>query len=270
MVGGETIANLPVGYRPSDQLIFQTSTSPNAASRVDVKTNGDVVAWGDPNWLSLDGVNFLASDTPYTYTTLGMLNGWVAYGAPFSPAAYTMDASGRVHTKGLVKNGTTTSGTPIANLPVGYRAAEYNHIGNDNNNVFGYISLDNAGNMIVKSGYNGYLSLQTITYPAGYTGWMGLTFQNSWVAYGGGCTTPQYTKSADGLVSLHGLVANGTIGATIATLPVGYRPAARVLIHAVSTGLYGRLDIDTSGNIIAVSGTNNWYSLDGVTFFAGS
>lgn len=269
MSGGEIIATLPVGYRPAEQLIFQTSTSPNAASRVDVYTNGNIAAWGDPNWLSLEGINFLASDTPYAFTNLGMLNGWVAYGAPFSPAAYAVDASGRTHVKGLVKNGTTTSGTPIATLPAGTRPAEYYHLGNDNNNVFGFTSLDSSGNIIVKSGLNGYLSLQSMTYPASYTGWVSLTLQNGWLYYGSPFTTPQYTKSADGLVSLKGLINTGTVGATVATLPVGYRPTGRVLYGNVSYGLYSRVDIDSSGNIIAVAGNNGWFSLDNISFFAG-
>lgn len=270
IVSGEVIGNLPVGYRPSETLIFQTSTSPNAPSRVDVKANGDVAVLGaDPNWLSLESINFLASDAPATFTNLPYYNGWTTYGSPFGPAAYTKDADGRVHTKGLIRSGTATDATIIAMLPAGYQAGEYNHIAEHNTGAAGFIGLDIDGSIRAKGGGNGYLSLQTIFYPSGYTGWISLTMQNGWSWYAPGYTSPQYTKASDGLVTLKGLIKLGTVGATVATLPAGYRPATRVLYHTVSTGAYARIDIDGSGNIITVSGSNNWYSLDNITFFAG-
>lgn len=52
-----------------------------------------------------------------------LLNSWVNFGAPWLPAGYWKDAGGTVHLEGLVKNGTTTTGTPIFALPAGYRPA---------------------------------------------------------------------------------------------------------------------------------------------------
>ena len=271
MVGGEVLANLPIGYSPSERLIFQTSTNPNAASRVDVVPlpdgTSDIVAWGDAVWLSLDGINFLASDAPYNFTTLTTLNGWSFYGSPFSPPAYAIDASGRVHTKGLVAGGNAADGIPIVKLPAAAIPLGYNHIPADACNVSGLIGIDYLGNINAKGGCNSYLSLQTMFYPSSYTGWSGLVLQNSWISYGVDYSAPQYTKSSDGMVSLHGLIKSGT-GATIANLPIGYRPAGRVLYSAVANGVYSRVDIDTDGNIYQISGTNNWLSLDGINFYA--
>lgn len=269
IVSGEIIGTLPVGYRPSEQLIFQTSTNPNAASRVDVCTDGTVrVLSGDPGWLSLDGIKFLSSDAPVVFTNLTPQNNWVPYGSPFSAPAYAIDADGRVHVKGLVKNGVVTDGTPIVTLPVGYQPLEYNHIAVDNTGASGFIGVDTNKNIVAKGGANGYLSLQSIFYTSSYTDWHGMTLQNGWVYYGSSLTTPAYTKATDGLVSLKGLIKTGTVGTTITTLPAGYRPAQRILYHSVSSGVYYRLDINSNGDVICVSGNNGWMSLDGVVFYA--
>jgi len=58
----------------------------------------------------------LAPETPITPT---LVNGWVAYDAPYLAPGYYKDATGRVHLQGTVKNG--TGGTTIFTLPVGYR-----------------------------------------------------------------------------------------------------------------------------------------------------
>jgi hypothetical protein len=48
-------------------------------------------------------------------------NSWVNFGVPHSPAGYRKDKYGRVHLRGLIKNGTTTNGTTVLTLPVGFR-----------------------------------------------------------------------------------------------------------------------------------------------------
>jgi hypothetical protein len=44
---------------------------------------------------------------------------WTHYGSPYADAAYYKDTLGRVHLRGLVRNG--VSGTTIFNLPAGFR-----------------------------------------------------------------------------------------------------------------------------------------------------
>jgi hypothetical protein len=48
-------------------------------------------------------------------------NGWLNYGNPHSVAGFRKDDNGVVHVRGLIKTGTTTSGTTIATLPDGFR-----------------------------------------------------------------------------------------------------------------------------------------------------
>ena len=59
--------------------------------------------------------------TPEAWIVPTLANGWVNYGTPYDTAGYRKDPLGRVHLKGLVKNGTAQ--TTIFTLPVGYRPA---------------------------------------------------------------------------------------------------------------------------------------------------
>ena len=51
---------LPTGYRPADELVFTTLTSPNALMRLDVLANGDVVLkmTASATWLVLGPISF--------------------------------------------------------------------------------------------------------------------------------------------------------------------------------------------------------------------
>jgi hypothetical protein len=56
---GKPIFTLPRGYRPPARGLFAASTNPNVYSRVNVETNGTVVATtGSIEWISLDGIAF--------------------------------------------------------------------------------------------------------------------------------------------------------------------------------------------------------------------
>jgi hypothetical protein len=94
------------------------------------------------------------------------------------------------------------------------------------------------------------------------------SFSNSWVNYGSGYDTAGYYKDAYGYVHLKGLLKNGTITLTMFTLPAGYRPAYRYLFATLSNDALGRCDIDTSGNVIAVTGNTAWISINGLVFLA--
>ena len=106
--------------------------------------------------------------------------------------------------------------------------------------------------------------------------WTVPTLVNSWRHWGGGTTDLGqlvYYKDARGYVHFRGGVDNsaGSTGNTITTLPVGFRPDKR-LIFLVSAGSgLGRIDVDTSGNVVHQNGpgtTGNYYSLSGIHFRA--
>ena len=56
-----------------------------------------------------------------TFTAPTLLNSWVNFDGGFAPAGYIKHANGLVEVRGLIKDGTTTLGDVLFNLPVGFR-----------------------------------------------------------------------------------------------------------------------------------------------------
>lgn len=123
-------------------------------------------------------------------------------------------------------------------------------------------------------GYNLHIPLFT-------RGWLEPTFENSWVNYSatatGGNTggTAEYApagyfKDPLGFVHLQGLVKNGTAGATIFTLPEGYRPAKSMIFKVVSNGGAANLWIHPDGSVDHASNSSHvgFFSLEGIYFLA--
>jgi hypothetical protein len=272
ITSGETIGVLPLGYRPSEQLLFQTSTNSNVASRIDVTTDGRiVVTLGDPGWLALDGINFIPSSAPYTFTNLTTpTNGWAYYGTPYALPAYTTDTSGRIHLKGLLGGGTSAS-LPFINLPPAIKPGQDMYLPAESGNAFGDMAISSVNSWIVPPHFSSsWISMQAMYYPASYAGWSNLTLQGGWSFYGGVYTTPQYTKSTDGMIVVKGFIKGGTItaGTVVATLPVGYRPLQTIMISDVAWDYYARWDIQPNGNIVAqYIGNNGWASMNAITFY---
>jgi hypothetical protein len=110
-------------------------------------------------------------------------------------------------------------------------------------------------------------------YPTAYASWTAMTLGAGWVSYDGGTTftTPAYTKGADNIVRLKGLIKGGTTtnGIVIYTLPTGYRPSQRTLLAAdCNPSVWCRVDVLTNGNIELYLSNSGWTSLDNVTFLA--
>jgi hypothetical protein len=102
------------------------------------------------------------------------------------------------------------------------------------------------------------------------------SFSNSWVNYGGSYNTAGYCKDAFGFVHLRGLIKDGTLGSAAFNLPTGYRPVKYEYPstngHDGSTRQLATAWISTNGDVTpqaSVSGVNAWFSLDGITFYAG-
>ena len=270
---GQIIATLPVGYRPSGALIFPASTAPTSYARLDVDASGNIIyrAGGSASWLSLDNIRFVPDTGRYIRTSITNLqNGWTNFGSPFATVSYVVDNSERVDVQGLMNIGTVANGTAIFNMPSNLAPSLYMHIPAAGGGFGAFGISDTLPGIVAKGSGSSWLSLQTMYYPAGYNTWTNLTLQNGWVSYGAAFASPQYTKAADGLVTIKGLVSSGTMtaGTVIATLPVGYRPSNRLLITGVSVNAYCRIDIDNTGNIVFESGSNTWLSLDNITFYA--
>ena len=105
--------------------------------------------------------------------------------------------------------------------------------------------------------------------------WTDVTFQNSWVNYGGSYAPTGFFKDSNGVVHLRGLTMNGTVNACIFTLPAGYRPGYRAIFNQryyltnIGEGAI-RVDIQNTGCVSSVGATSAiaWLSLEGITFLA--
>lgn len=273
----EVIAMLPEGFRPSHRIQFSAMTSGNLMAAVDITSTGGIRYRSGSNvWMSLEGISFIPEGGRYTPTNIATFsNSWVNYGSDLAPASYVVDSIGRVHLQGVVKSGTMTNGSQVFNLPNNLLPSLYMHVPTlAEANGFSMYGLEHrvgvvATGVVAKGvGTNGYYSIQGMFYPGALSGWNNLSLQNGWVWYGTIYSTPQYTKGADGLVKLKGLIGSGTItaGTVIATLPVGYRPSSYMVYKVVSANILGRVDINPNGNVIFQNGSSTWLSLDNIQF----
>jgi hypothetical protein len=102
--------------------------------------------------------------------------------------------------------------------------------------------------------------------------WTGVTFQNSYANVGAPFANAGYAKDAHGFIHLRGVVAGGTPGAVIFTLPAGYRPAHLIRIIAPIDDIPGNPDmlrINTDGTVQCESGGDSGVTLDNIHFWVG-
>jgi hypothetical protein len=275
MTTNEVIFTLPVGYRPTHRLVFITSSYTGGVSgtaRIDVAANGEVrFVSGNNTWISLDGIRFLSSSAGASWTSTALQNLWTDFGSDLSPHQTTVDNQGRVHIQGTVKPGTTTAGTTIFALPAAQsKSTQITFLPASAGNGLSYTEVD--GNTDARTNPGTHLSIQAMFYPNSFAGWTNLTLLNSWTWINiANNATASYTKSADGIVTLKGLIKKATNddGTTIAQLPAGYRPKERLLTSCVAFGAYCRVDIMPNGDIVDTqSASNGWLSLDNISFMA--
>jgi len=276
VTSGTVLCTLPVGYRPTDVLVFLTGTSGSpegAPARIDVYPNGNVtVNYGtNTGWIDLDMIRFVASTAPYTWTDLALTNSWVNYGGQYANMRSTIDGSGRVQVQGLLKSGTATpSGTPAATLPVGQRPSNSYILPSASTTAFNSYQASTTAISTRGIAGNGYWSIQGSFFPSAYSNWTALTLKNSWVVYSATFTPPSYTKTADNVVTVRGLIKSGTVtaGTVLATLPPGYRPAERQIYTGNALDAYSRIDVLPTGDIQLRAGSASFTSLDSITFIA--
>ena len=98
------------------------------------------------------------------------------------------------------------------------------------------------------------------------TPWIAPTFQNSWTNYGTGFNLAGYRKIGD-IVYLRGLVKGGASGATIFTLPAGFRPAYTHIVPCRASDAMGETRMHAGGEVQPQTGlVSTWWCLDGSTF----
>lgn len=98
--------------------------------------------------------------------------------------------------------------------------------------------------------------------------WQTPALLNGWVNYGTPFGNAAYCVNTLGIVRLRGLVKSGTVGGTtpVFVLPTGFIPPNQMIFPVSTNNTIGRLDIDASGNVMVMAGSNVYVSLDGIAF----
>ena len=96
------------------------------------------------------------------------------------------------------------------------------------------ITGDVSGVILNGHGTDAYFYLATT-----YGTWQTVSFEHSWVNYGGSYGNAAYMKDAFGVVHLRGMIKSGTVGSSAFTLPAGCRPPAQVLAVTISNSAIG-------------------------------
>lgn len=141
--------------------------SPDTAAQVLAKL---ATVDGSGSGLDADTLDGLGADVWHTVGGAGepaFQNGWVNFGGTQPVVEFTKDATGVVHVRGAVKNGTVNpdpTGT-VFTLPVGYRPnTEYQYIAamtTNGSNVMtpGWVAVDDSGGVRVGVGNNAFVAL---------------------------------------------------------------------------------------------------------------
>jgi hypothetical protein len=278
ITAGSIIGTLPIGFRPTKDQWFQSMQAGNLGRNLKVKQNGEIVTGpnsGDSSYVSLSDIWFHADNTQ-TYTALtSPLNGWnLTSDSTLQVPGYFLDTDGIAFVRGAMGTiGTTTNTTLLFSMPSGLNSIQARHMMSANstaNASFSYIDQT-----------NGYLYGQIAgTTPTNFH-WRAIydvasggplftpgSYTNSWQRYSSLFPDAAFYKRADGLVVLKGFISTGALGTSAFTLPKGYRPAQNLIMSRIANSGAGRLDIGADGTVTPVTGSNVWFSLEGVTFVA--
>lgn len=98
-------------------------------------------------------------------------NSWVAFDAGgtgnYGGLQYSKDPAGVVHLKGLMKSGTATAGTVIANLPAGFRPNNLLYFSTVANDLMAAVRITNAGDVVCSPGVSAvWTSFANISFRA--------------------------------------------------------------------------------------------------------
>lgn len=134
----------------------------------------------------------------------------------------------------------------------------------------GYLRSQNSGWRVNGdgSGWVGPWAWEADGTDANDSGWVTVTYEHGWVEHSSTWGPVQYRKMG-GFVVMRGLAKDGTIGSSMFTLPVGFRPTQGHVVPCVTNNLFGRIDVETDGTVTCVTGDNAYVSLGGVVIPLG-
>lgn len=273
ITNNSVIFYLPEDFRPAVDMIFPVMTNGKAGT-IAVMADGFVsISQGADNaWLSLDHIIYPTE--VLTWNDVTLLNGFGPGASVYDLGTpqWAKDSYNRVWFRGAAYRSTNPAAdTAIFNVSSSGRPNTTYHLlasslGGANN--FGLVDFSATGDVRWKANnVTAFIPLGGVVILDQNSGWTTPTMQNSWVNYDSANFSPAgYEKDADGIVYLRGFIKTGTIGSAAYTLPVGSRPSKTILREAATSSGIGRVDIFASGAVVPVSGSNGWFSLDGITF----
>lgn len=118
---GTTLLTLPSDYRPPALAIWTTVSSANVTANYQTSSTSSLTArgQGSTSWFSIAAM-YHPTGAPSSFSSLSLGSSWVNYGGSYQTAQYTKASDGLVSLRGLIKAGSTASGSTIATLPAGY------------------------------------------------------------------------------------------------------------------------------------------------------
>lgn len=156
-------------------------------------------------------------------------NGWVHHTTIFSseessPPSYTITQTGEVFLRGIIKSGTTTSGTLLFTLPAGMRPDYTLAFPVMSGTGVGRIEILTNGQVLFMAGEATFVSLDGIRFmSAGSCTMTALTQQNGWTD-SAGFSPATACVTSDNRVHVQGVVQNATVSA--ATIGTAAAPVA--------------------------------------------
>lgn len=210
---------------------------------------------------NLDG-QFVQADLPKGsgWQTMSLTSPFETFatGASWPQPAYRIDGTGRLHLRGLFKAASApTPGQTFWTFPKALFSPTDS--GSNYGRLFGVPVVDDGGGAAL---VRFDVWTNTLAFGSGTSGVFGAAFgdaawNNLTLATYNNLTTIQYRRDGDGIVKLRGAFSSnaGATGGTMATLPVGYRPAvtARFPIVVQTTAPAfpaGTLTINTDGTMV--------------------
>ncbi len=157
---------------------------------------------------------------------------------------------------GLIKGGTTTSGTLLCTLPPEFRPNKrlifqvQTYVA-----ATGRIDIDTNGNVIFLYGSSTWINLDQIAFlptSSSYTWSSDLPSYNSWVNYGSVYSNVVVSQDSTGRNHMEGLARSGTTtnGANMFLMPTGYAPGT-VDIYPTACSVGSAVQVSTAGYIQA-------------------
>lgn len=155
----------------NSKVSFENDYNEHLSISGDASRNAEIVAH---NGMSIEGRTELRISAP-TITLEGLqpevheylikLNGWIDYGAEYTPSAFTKTADGYVHLRGMLKSGTI--GFALGRLPVGcrpYKKEIFTAL--SSGNIATRIDIGVDGYITPQNGSNSWISISGISFRA--------------------------------------------------------------------------------------------------------